>query len=36
KSINPYGNKNSSIEIVKILKKIAVNENLIKKKFYNL
>jgi GDP/UDP-N,N'-diacetylbacillosamine 2-epimerase (hydrolysing) len=36
KSINPYGNKNSSIEIVKILKKIDVNENLIKKKFYNL
>jgi len=36
KSINPYGNKNSSLEIVKILKKIAVNENLIKKKFYNL
>jgi GDP/UDP-N,N'-diacetylbacillosamine 2-epimerase (hydrolysing) len=36
KSINPYGNKNSSIEIVKILKKIAVTENLIKKRFYNL
>jgi GDP/UDP-N,N'-diacetylbacillosamine 2-epimerase (hydrolysing) len=36
KSINPYGNKNSSIEIVKILKKIVVNENLIKKRFYNL
>jgi len=36
KSINPYGNKNSSIEIVKILKKVIVNENLVKKRFYNL
>jgi GDP/UDP-N,N'-diacetylbacillosamine 2-epimerase (hydrolysing) len=36
RSINPYGNKNSSIEIAKILKKIVVNENLIKKRFYNL
>ena len=36
KSSNPYGNKNSSIEIVKILKKVLVNENLVKKRFYNL
>ncbi len=36
KSSNPYGNKNSSIEIVKILKKVVVNENLVKKRFYNL
>ena len=36
KSSNPYGNKNSSIEIFKILKKVIVNENLVKKKFYNL
>ena len=36
KSSNPYGNKNASIEIVKILKKVLVNDNLVKKKFYNL
>ena len=36
KSSNPYGNKNASIEIVKILKKILVNDNLVKKRFYNL
>ena len=36
KSLNPYGNKNASIEIVKILKKIHVNDNLVKKSFYNL
>ena len=36
KSSNPYGNKNSSIEIVKILKQVLVNENLVKKRFYNL
>ena len=35
-SSNPYGNKNSSIEIVKILKNVIVNENLVKKRFYNL
>lgn len=34
--VNPYGNKNSSIEIVRILKKIAVNDNLVKKRFYNI
>ena len=36
KEVNPYGNKNSSIEIVRILKKIAVNDNLVKKRFYNI
>jgi GDP/UDP-N,N'-diacetylbacillosamine 2-epimerase (hydrolysing) len=36
KSSNPYGNKNASIEIVKILKKVLVNDNLVKKRFYNL
>lgn len=36
KSVNPYGEKNSSIEIVKILKKISVEDNLVKKRFYNL
>jgi GDP/UDP-N,N'-diacetylbacillosamine 2-epimerase (hydrolysing) len=36
KSSNPYGKKNASIEIVKILKKGLVNDNLVKKKFYNL
>ena len=36
KSTNPYGNKNSSMEIVKILKKVVVNENLVKKRFYNI
>lgn len=33
---NPYGSRNASIEIVKILKKVLVNDNLIKKPFYNL
>jgi GDP/UDP-N,N'-diacetylbacillosamine 2-epimerase (hydrolysing) len=33
---NPYGNRNASIEIIKILKKVLVNDNLIKKSFYNL
>ena len=35
-SSNPYGNINSSIEIVKILKNVVVNGNLVKKRFYNL
>jgi GDP/UDP-N,N'-diacetylbacillosamine 2-epimerase (hydrolysing) len=33
---NPYGSKNSSIEIVRILKKILVGGDLVKKRFYNL
>lgn len=33
---NPYGNKNSSIEIVKQLKKLSINEDFIKKHFHNL
>ncbi len=36
KSVNPYGEKNSSTQIVKVLKKISVDENLLKKGFYNL
>ena len=35
-SANPYGEKNSSIEIVRILKKVSVDSNLVKKRFYNL
>lgn len=36
KSVNPYGQKNSSIEIVRILKKIPVDDDFVKKRFYNL
>jgi GDP/UDP-N,N'-diacetylbacillosamine 2-epimerase (hydrolysing) len=36
KTINPYGNKNSSNEIVNILKKISFNSELVKKRFFNL
>ena len=34
--VNPYGDKNSSIEIVKILKSTTINGNLVKKRFYNI
>jgi GDP/UDP-N,N'-diacetylbacillosamine 2-epimerase (hydrolysing) len=33
---NPYGNRNASIEIVRVLKKCSVGGNLVKKRFYNL
>jgi GDP/UDP-N,N'-diacetylbacillosamine 2-epimerase (hydrolysing) len=36
KSLNPYGNKNSSVEIVKVLRKIKLNQDFIKKSFFNL
>jgi GDP/UDP-N,N'-diacetylbacillosamine 2-epimerase (hydrolysing) len=36
KSVNPYGEKNSSLEIVRILKKVSIDDNLVKKRFYNL
>jgi GDP/UDP-N,N'-diacetylbacillosamine 2-epimerase (hydrolysing) len=34
-SINPYGNKNSSFEIAKVLKSINLN-GIVKKRFYNI
>lgn len=34
--VNPYGDKNSSTEIVKILKRTTINGNLVKKRFYNI
>jgi GDP/UDP-N,N'-diacetylbacillosamine 2-epimerase (hydrolysing) len=33
---NPYGIRNSSIEIVRILKKLSVGDDFVKKRFYNL
>jgi GDP/UDP-N,N'-diacetylbacillosamine 2-epimerase (hydrolysing) len=36
KAVNPYGEKNSSVEIVRILKKVSIDDNLVKKRFYNL
>jgi GDP/UDP-N,N'-diacetylbacillosamine 2-epimerase (hydrolysing) len=33
---NPYGSRNASIEIVRILKKVSVSSDLVKKRFYNL
>jgi GDP/UDP-N,N'-diacetylbacillosamine 2-epimerase (hydrolysing) len=36
KTKNPYGTRNSSIEIVRILKKVSINGDLVKKRFYNL
>jgi GDP/UDP-N,N'-diacetylbacillosamine 2-epimerase (hydrolysing) len=33
---NPYGSRNSSIQIVRILKKVSIGGDLVKKRFYNL
>ena len=36
KTKNPYGRINSSIEIIRILKKVSIDTDLVKKRFFNL